>query len=535
MSNSVEAVPILSTSEDRLSPGLASWQGVALLMLIACLYAPILARLFLQWVGPNSDPNFQHGIFVPLFALFVLWQDRKKLRAISAHPSWAGLPLIVLSLLTLVLGILGAEIFLQRGSLLILLAGLIILFQGWTFFRAVLFPWAVLILMIPPPTLIMQHITFPLQILASKLATVLLRLVGVPVLREGNMLTLAAMPLDVAEACSGIRSLLTLVTLAIIYGYLMETRKWVRVLLVCLAIPIAVLANSFRVFGTGLLVQYVDTDAGQGFFHEFEGWLIFVVALIMLFAAHRLISFVWKRPPVTPHDPASVSVQQVDERPEVRAKAWSLRFGIGAGLLLATAIGLQAHSHNEVFPPREPLSSLPAQIDGWTGTDIAIDQQTLDILGPGEFLLRDYARESQPPAPPVNLYLAYFPTQRAGDTIHSPNHCLPGSGWIPTSKQIIQLKGPDGRSFPVNRDVVSKLGDRQLVLYWFQAHGREVASEFQAKYYLISDSIQMNRSDGALVRLMTPMRQGESADAAQARIMTLGSQIIPLLDNYIPR
>src|ERR1700675_4540351 len=228
MSNSVEVVPLLATREDRLSYGLPRWQAVALLLLVAWLYASILARLVLQWVGPHSDPNFQHGIFVPIFALFVLWQDRKKLSAIPWAPSWLGLPLVLVSLLTLMLGVFGAENFLSRGSLLILLAGLIILFQGWAFFRAVLFPWAFLILMIPIPKLILQQVTFPLQLLASKLATDLLELVGVPVLRQGNVFELASMPLDVAEACSGIRSLLTLVTLAIIYGYLMETRMWVR-------------------------------------------------------------------------------------------------------------------------------------------------------------------------------------------------------------------------------------------------------------------------------------------------------------------
>jgi EpsI family protein len=215
-------------------------------------------------------------------------------------------------------------------------------------------------------------------------------------------------------------------------------------------------------------------------------------------------------------------------------KTGSLRFGIAAALMLATAIVLQAHSRNEVFPPRASLSSLPLQIDGWTGTDDPLDQQTLDILGPGEFLVRDYENAGQL-QPWINLYIAYFPTQRSGDTIHSPSHCLPGAGWVPTSREVVQISGPDGTSFPVNRYVVSKSGDRQLVLYWFQAHGRAVASEYWAKYYLVSDSIRMNRSDGALVRLMTPMLDGESPDAAQARMMKLGSQFLPLLDNYIPR
>jgi exosortase len=294
MSDSAQITPLLTTRENRLSGGLPHWQGIVILLLMGWLYASILSRLFLQWVGPARDPNFEHGIFVPFFALLVLWQDRKRLQAIPAAPSWTGLPFVILGLLMLGLGVLGAELFFSRVSLLILLAGLIVLFMGWNFFRAVLFPWAFLILMIPIPALILQQVTFPLQLLAARLAAALLEVAQVPVLRQGNVIVLASMPLDVAEACSGIRSLLTLVTLAIIYGFLMETRMWVRATLVCSAVPIAVAANSFRIFGTGLLVQYWDPDKAEGFYHALGGWLIFVVALIMLFAVHRLISLIWK-------------------------------------------------------------------------------------------------------------------------------------------------------------------------------------------------------------------------------------------------
>ncbi|MGD0507788.1 MAG: exosortase C-terminal domain/associated protein EpsI [Terriglobales bacterium] len=215
-------------------------------------------------------------------------------------------------------------------------------------------------------------------------------------------------------------------------------------------------------------------------------------------------------------------------------KNGSIRFGITAALMVATALVLHAHGGKEFIPTPPPLSSLPLQTDGWTGTDSVLDQQTLNILGPGEFLVRDYENTSQP-QPWINLYVAYFPSQKTGDTIHSPNHCLPGAGWVPTSRERVQVARPDGSSFSVNRYVVSKSGERQLVLYWFQAHGRAVASEYWAKYYLVSDSVRMNRSDGGLVRLMTPMLDGESPDAAEARIMRLGSQLLPLLDNYIPR
>jgi exosortase D (VPLPA-CTERM-specific) len=526
----VEAAPPASVPEDSLSSGLPRWQGLALLSLIAWLYASILTHLVLQWVGPARDPNFEHGVFVPLFALFVLWQDRKRLPAIPA-PSWAGFPLSMLGLVMLVLGVLGAELFFSRISLLVMLAGLIILFQGWKLFRAVLFPWAFLILMIPIPNLIMSRITFPLQLLAAKIAAALLELVGVPVLLLGNVIWLAAKPLEVAQACSGIRSLLTLVTLAIIYGFLMETRIWVRVVLALSAVPIAVAANSFRIFGTGLIVQYWDPDKAEGFYHTFGGWVIYVVALVMLFAVHRSLCLIWKEGPAAPR-----KVAPLEELPfgGIRTKASTFRFGVVALPMLATAILLQAYGRNENNPPRQPLSSLPSQIDGWTGTDGTLDKDTLDILGHPEYLLRDYQDLNQS-QPWINLFIPYYASQKTGDTIHSPDHCLPGAGYIPISREVIQLARPDGTSIPVNRYVVSKLGDRQLVLYWFQAHGRVVASEWKAKYYLIRDSILLNRSDGAMVRLMTPMLEGESADAAQARVMKLGSQLLPLFDNYIPR
>jgi len=267
-----------------------AWRAALLVALVAWLYAPILLRLSFQW---RSDPNFSHGFFVPIFSLFVVWQDRQKLQSIRRTPSNWGLALILLSLCTLILGVLGAELFLSRFSLVLLTTGLVIFFLGWEFFRALLFPLALLVLMIPIPAIVFNQITFPLQILASKVSAWFLPFLGVPVLREGNIINLPAMPLEVADACSGIRSLMTLTTLAIMYGYLLEKRVLIRVLLAIAAIPIAVIANGFRIVGTGLLVQYWNPDKAQGFFHEFSGWLIFVVSLFMLFFLHRLMTAVF--------------------------------------------------------------------------------------------------------------------------------------------------------------------------------------------------------------------------------------------------
>ena len=268
------------------------WKAVVLLGFIGWLYASILGRLVGQWW---NDPNFSHGFFVPAFALFVLWQDRSRLASLPRAPSLWGLLILVTALCVLVVGVLGAELFLSRVSLLLLIAGLVVLFLGWNYLRALLFPFAFLILMIPIPAIIFNQITFPLQILASKVAAAVLPLAGAPVLREGNVINLPTMPLEVAEACSGIRSLLSLATLAIIYGYLMETRNSVRVVLTLASVPIAVAANSSRIVGTGLLVQYWDPSKAEGFFHAFSGWLIFVISLVMLFLLHQVIRLFEKK------------------------------------------------------------------------------------------------------------------------------------------------------------------------------------------------------------------------------------------------
>jgi exosortase len=266
----------------------ALWQTTVILVLLLWMYLPTLGHLVAQWW---NDPNFSHGFFVPLFSAFVIWQERSRLVMTRLYPSWWGLLFLAGGLCLLILGEMGAEIFLARVSLLVVLAGLVILFLGWSFFRALLFPWAILFLMIPIPAIIFNQITFPLQLLASKVASTVLPWMGVPVLREGNVINLPTMSLEVAEACSGIRSLMSLMTLAVIYGYLMERDNRIRIFLVLVSIPIAVAANSFRIVGTGLLVQYWDPAKAQGFFHEFSGWLIFVISMIMLYVSHLIVRF----------------------------------------------------------------------------------------------------------------------------------------------------------------------------------------------------------------------------------------------------
>ena len=256
---------------------------VILSALLLLLYASVLKHLVIQWW---SDPDYGHGFLVPLFSGYVLWRQRERWIHCEIKPRNFGLFVMLAAIGLLLLGSLGAELFTSRFSLLILLAGIVLFLVGWKFLRAVFFPLSFLIFMIPLPTIIYNQITFPLQLVASRFAAFWLELVHVPVLRDGNVLVLSNYSLEVVEACSGIRSLITLISLAVIYVYFLEPRRWMQILLVVTMIPIAIVSNALRIMGAGIMAHRFGAGAAEGFLHEFSGWAIFVISLLLLFALH---------------------------------------------------------------------------------------------------------------------------------------------------------------------------------------------------------------------------------------------------------
>jgi len=255
------------------------WFGA---LLMVC-FAPVLGRLFHQW---NHDPDMGHGFFVPLVAGFIVWQRRAELAAVKPQPNLWGLALVALGGLQLMLGTLGAELFTTRLSFLVSLIGAVWFLGGTAMLKKLAFPLFLLFFMIPIPAIIYSSLTLKLQILASKLADDALTLLSIPVYREGNILDLPNQRLSVVEACSGIRSLLSLTFLSLVYGYFFERRTWMRVVLFLSTIPIAIVANGSRVTITGIMTQ-VDPKLAEGFFHEAEGWVIFMVALAILLVFHQ--------------------------------------------------------------------------------------------------------------------------------------------------------------------------------------------------------------------------------------------------------
>jgi exosortase len=250
------------------------------------LYWNVLARLFQDWM---NDDNYSHGVAIVPLALYFVWERRQKLAALPLNPGWLGLPVVVAGLALLVMGELGAELFLTRISLLVTLAGGVLFALGWRALAALAFPIAFLLLMIPIPAIIFNQIAFPLQLFASQVGEAGLNAAGVPILREGNVMILAHTTLEVAEACSGIRSLISLLTLGIVFGYFTDPRGGVRVAIAAASVPIAILTNGLRVAGTGIAAHYIGPEAAEGFFHTFSGWLVFVLAFALMFLVTKLL------------------------------------------------------------------------------------------------------------------------------------------------------------------------------------------------------------------------------------------------------
>ena len=263
---------------------------IKLAIILACLavlYSRVVQGLVSDWI---NLPDFSHGFLIPIVSFYFVYERRKQFSVLSPSSNWAGLGLIIFGILLLLLGNLATEYFTMRFSMLVVFGGVILFLLGNDFFKTLLFPIIFLIFMIPIPSILMDRITFPMQLFASKVAANTLYLIGIPVLREGNVMLLSNTSLEVAEACSGIRSLISLLALSIVFAYLSQKETWKRILLVLSTFPIGIIANAARVSGTGILAHHYGDSVAQGFFHGFSGWILFVVAFVCLFLLGALLA-----------------------------------------------------------------------------------------------------------------------------------------------------------------------------------------------------------------------------------------------------
>ncbi|MBI5446810.1 MAG: VPLPA-CTERM-specific exosortase XrtD, partial [Deltaproteobacteria bacterium] len=500
--------------QQKARPNLQLAAGLA--VAAALLYLPVLTGMVREWY---SNEDYSHGFLIPIISAYLLWQRRKELSEAAGYDRLTlGLFVCLTSVCVLIVGRAGAEFFLQRFSFVLFLIGGVLWLFGRSALRLASAPLLLLFLMIPLPYLAYDAVAFPLKLLAARVATTSLDLIRIPVFREGNLIHLPGQTLEVADACSGMRSLMTLVTLGVVYAYFSERVTWKRLLIVLSTIPIAVVTNAGRVTGTGLLTHYVSPKAAEGFFHSFSGWLVFIAAFLLLLALRRLLHLAGRREA----DGEAAEEELEAEKSVVSGMACgggcsdtrntsSLLAGppvrVGVLLLLALSVSgyLRFLSDVHPVPLRAPLGTMPRMLGEWSAvTSETMTEAVLQTVGVEDYLWRSYRN---PQGLSADVYVGYYEQQQEGDTIHSPKHCLPGGGWQPLKSDQVTFATPgfNGGTTRAQRYVIQKGDRKQFVLYWFQHGRRNITNEYAAKFYLVFDSTFRKRSDGSLIRLITPM------------------------------
>ena len=522
------------------------WKPLVIVAGIVFLYASVLAKLGFDWW---TDDNYSHGLLVPFVIGFIIWLDFDRLnQAIGTPDRWLGLLTVATSLLILLGGTLGAELFTQRISLILIIAGTLVYFFGKRLLRSLLVPFGLLLLAIPIPQIIFNKVAFPLQLLASRIAEWGIRTIGIPATRRGNVIDLVpinsieSVGLEVVEACSGIRSLMTLVTLSLILGYFTRERRNSTIqgfrrlfgnpdvirtaLLMISAVPIALITNAGRVMATGVLTYFYGPEIAEGVWHDISGSVVFLTALLLLILVNFGLKNIFRRfIPILPEFNRERDVLRID--PVVTERRVVALFIV----ILIGGVCINWLQHRgEVDLERRPLSEIPKQLGIWEqrGEDIRFDSETEKVLRATDYVMRDYFS----PGKRVNLYVGYYASRKSGATYHSPQNCLPGSGWEMKEGQLLQVSTPAGRKFTVNRYIVQRGNHREILIYWYQGRGRVTPNEYEDKIYTSLDSVLRRRSDGAMIRIMTPVGKDEarSLDAA----IDLSSQFADTISPFLP-
>lgn len=511
------------------------WLTGVTILLLGFAYRQSLAYLVEVWA---TDETYGHGFFVPVISLYLVWLRRSRLEEAALAGAWWGLPVLVAGLALYFVGEFATLYVAQHLSLWLVVVGLLLAAIGPAGVRAIAFPVAYLLTMIPLPQFLYQSLSSQLQLLSSAFGVGCLQLVGITAFREGNVIDLGSIQLQVVEACSGLRYLFPLASLALLCAYLFNAPLWKRVLLFLSSLPVAVLLNGLRIGMIGVLVEYWGRGAAEGFFHAFEGWLIFVASLLVLMGEMWLLARVGRGA-----DRAAPSLfgwsEQVSTGPvetPVAAPPSLLRLSpaylVCAGLLVpASAVSTQIISRDETPAPRQSFVDFPMQLGTWSGRPLILEKQYVDVLKFDDYLLADYAA---PEGGPVNLYVAYYRSQKKGESAHSPRSCIPGGGWEITSLDRITVETVPSQALSANRAVIQKGEERQVVWYWFQQRGRVLTNEYLVKAYLFWDALTQGRTDGALVRLTVQVHPGESEPAADQRLASLTAALWPELVRFVP-
>jgi exosortase D (VPLPA-CTERM-specific) len=520
-------------SASRTEYGLTRWQW-ALLAVVVVAVAALFHRTIPFIYGKWQREEYSHGFLIPFVTLLLLWQSRRELQQTPFRSSWLGVLLTLAGIGLYFISAFAAISTLDAYALVIVIAGLFLAFTGSPAFRIALPALALLLLMVPIPQFFYNNLSSALQLISSQLGVLVIRAFGITVHLDGNVIDLGSYQLQVVEACSGLRYLFPLLTLGVILASLVRLPLWIRLVIVFSTVPITVLMNSFRIGVIGVLVEHYGIAQAEGFLHDFEGWIIFMSCFVLLAVETWLLArFTGDRRSLRD----VIAIEWPASRPAgtpVVARRVAVAFNVAGVLTLAAALGSHLlPGRTEVVPVRADFTRFPMQLGDWQGRRDRIEDKYLETLLLDDYLMADYRDRGQAG---VNFYVAYYKSQRDGHSAHSPASCLPGGGWRMSDMGQHEVTGVRTGAEPlrVNRVVIELGGQRQLVYYWFKQRSRNVTNEYLVKLFLLWDSLVKNRSDGAMVRLITPLAKGEDASAGDSRLAQFATKVAPLLGQYVP-
>lgn len=511
---------------------LGVWVAAASLFFLLIAFFPCFKGLYAAW----QTEEYSHGFLIPFLAVLIGWH-RLSERKPKIETTWAGPLVLLFGFFLLAFSKLSAFEPFSHYGFLISLVGTSLSFFGKNVTKVLAVSFVYLFFVLPLPRLIYVALSADMQLLSSTLGVWGLQSIGLPVHQEGNIVDLGEYQLQVVEACSGLRYLFPLMSFSFLVALIYNGALWKRAVVFLSAIPLTIGMNSLRIALIGVTVDLWGIEMADGVLHAFEGWAVFSLCVLMLFAETKLLS-VLPRPRhkrLEPPQPDGLDFQYFSlpklpaSFPEIplsrSASAASFLCFMGAILFASGAID----NRREIIPPRSTFMSFPSEISDWKGETKFLSPSEWAKLDSTDYFLGDYQKDGAN----INLYMVYYASQRIGSSIHSPSNCLPGSGWKVEEKGVVPV-ALRAQTIPITRTVIRKNNETLLVYYWFQGRGRILDEQYAAKWYLLVDSLALHRTDGALVRVTTPVGEMEKTENADRRLQEFLAEIAPRLDTFIP-
>lgn len=507
--------------------------------------ALVLVALPVFWLGMQSlgqawlTPEYSHGPLIPLISLYLFLRELRQAPPVDPTARVNRVPGICVIIFALLFGIFGNLVKipdLVTYALIIWVGGLVLTGFGWNRGKMHQLPVLHLIFMLPLPQFIYWKMTIVLQLVSSELGVWFIKLAGVPVFLEGNVIDLGIYKLQVAEACSGLQYLFPILSFSYLFAILYRGPFWHKVVMFAMAAPLTIFMNSFRIGMIGVLVNSYGISQAEGFLHFFEGWVIFGACIGLLFLTAVLLQRLTPSP-LGLRDTIDLDTEGLGSEAARFVSIRPARGTIIAALSSLAIVGafLLTPAPDRIVPDRDRFSLFPRSINDWDSFQMPLEPATLAVLNASDYINAVYSKPGKSDTY-INFFSAYYDKQTEGSGIHSPEVCLPVGGWEvysidPTPVSISDTVYGD---FTLNRAVIEKGLSRQLVYYWFEQRGKRMTNDYLAKIEVVYDSLTIGRTDGALVRFVTPIIAGETEADADVRMQSFMAELLPRLPRYIP-